>query len=132
MLDTARPPLPPHDDVPAELWRKYLDLRARLAALPRIVVAYSGGVDSAFVLAVAREVRGEGVLAFTARSPSLMAVELEEAVVVAQVDPKGACGSMRGEAGDRHAEQPQVPRAPPHQRLGQRDGGERIVGRQRQ
>lgn len=83
MLDTARTPQPPHD-VPAELWRKYLDLRARLAALPRIVVAYSGGVDSAFVLAVAREVRGEGVLAFTARSPSLMAVELEEAAALAR------------------------------------------------
>jgi uncharacterized protein len=83
MLDSTRPLiLPP--DVSAELWRKYNDLRARLASLPRVVVAYSGGVDSAFVLAVAREVCGERVRAFTARSPSLMAVELEEATALAQ------------------------------------------------
>lgn len=83
MLDLARPP-PPPPDVPAEPWRKYQDLRASLGALPRIVVAYSGGVDSAFVLAVAREVRGDAVRAFTARSPSLMAIELEEAVALAR------------------------------------------------
>jgi len=50
----------------------------------RVLVAFSGGADSAFVLKVAREVLGkENVLAVIAKSPSLPASELEEARAVA-------------------------------------------------
>jgi uncharacterized protein len=46
-------------------------LRARLRELDRVVVAFSGGADSAFLAYVANEVLGERALAVTAVSPSL-------------------------------------------------------------
>jgi uncharacterized protein len=42
-------------------------------------VAFSGGVDSTFVLAVAREVLGDRAVALTAHSPSVPQAEREEA-----------------------------------------------------
>ena len=45
-----------------------------------VAVAFSGGVDSAFLLAVAHEVLGDGCLAVTADSPSFPRREHEEAV----------------------------------------------------
>lgn len=46
-------------------------LRQQLACLDRLVVAYSGGVDSALVAALAMEQRGEAALAITGVSPAL-------------------------------------------------------------
>ena len=46
-------------------------LRARLRELDRVVVAFSGGADSAFLAYVANEVLGDRALAVTAVSPSL-------------------------------------------------------------
>ncbi len=80
---TPSPAAPTHA-LSLEVAAKHDALRARLADLPRIVVAYSGGVDSALLLAVAVRARGAAVRAFTARSPSLMAVELEEAAALAR------------------------------------------------
>jgi pyridinium-3,5-biscarboxylic acid mononucleotide sulfurtransferase len=47
-------------------------------------VAYSGGVDSVFLIVVAREVLGDRSLAAIADSPSLPRRELEEALAVAR------------------------------------------------
>lgn len=58
-------------------------LRARLTELGRVLVAYSGGVDSAFLLKVAHDVLGAEARAFTARSPSLPAHELASARALA-------------------------------------------------
>lgn len=49
-----------------------------------VLVCYSGGVDSAFVLAVAHAVLGERCVGMTAVSPSLAQFELEDAVSVAK------------------------------------------------
>ena len=54
-------------------------LRSRLAAYPAVVVAYSGGVDSALVAAIAAEQLGERALAVTGVSPALAPHLREEA-----------------------------------------------------
>jgi len=50
-----------------------------LGRLPNAVVAFSGGVDSTFVLASARKVLGEMVQAYTVKTPYIPDWELEEA-----------------------------------------------------
>lgn len=50
-------------------------VRARLADLGQVVVAFSGGADSAFLAAVAHAELGDGALAVTAVSPSLASDE---------------------------------------------------------
>ncbi len=60
-------------------------LRALLGELGSVVVAYSGGLDSAFVLAVASAVLGEKALGFTAVSPSLPERERQDAERIARV-----------------------------------------------
>ena len=63
---------------------KLTRLRARLAELGSVLVCYSGGVDSAFVLAVAHEVLGPRAVGMTAVSPSLPPREREEAIEIAR------------------------------------------------
>src|SRR4051812_32362564 len=55
-------------------------LRARLAALDGLLVAYSGGTDSAFLAWAAHQVLGNRMLAVLADSPSLPRRELNLAV----------------------------------------------------
>lgn len=52
-------------------------LREGLRSLGRVVVAFSGGADSAFLAWVANDVLGDGALAVTAVSPSLPAEDRE-------------------------------------------------------
>lgn len=63
---------------------KLAAVRAVLGELRSVVVAYSGGVDSALMLRVAVETLGrEAVLAVTGRSPSVPAAEVEAAAALA-------------------------------------------------
>jgi pyridinium-3,5-biscarboxylic acid mononucleotide sulfurtransferase len=63
---------------------KQASLEGLLASYQQVVVAYSGGVDSAFLARVAHDVLGERALALTARSASMMEVELEDAIALAK------------------------------------------------
>ena len=54
-------------------------LRAQLRAFDRVIIAYSGGVDSAFLLQVAQQELGERAVAMIGVSPSLLPEELDDA-----------------------------------------------------
>lgn len=59
-------------------------LEAILRDMGSVLVCYSGGVDSAFVLAVAHRVLGDKCIGMTAVSPSLADFERDEAVHLAR------------------------------------------------
>ena len=67
-----------------ELAAKKHALEGLLANLGSVVVAYSGGVDSSYLAALAHEVLGGGAVAVTAVSPSLARRELRTARDLAQ------------------------------------------------
>lgn len=63
--------------------RKLADAREDLAARDGVLVAFSGGVDSSVVAAIAHDALGEQAVACTARSETLPAAELADARRVA-------------------------------------------------
>jgi len=69
-----------------QLERRYERLRSIIAGYGSILVAYSGGVDSSLLLAVAHDVMsrtGGALLAVLGRSPSVPRSEIDDAVALA-------------------------------------------------
>ncbi len=62
---------------------KYTTLVSHLRQLDKLLVAFSGGVDSALLLAAAREARGEDLLAVSLISPMFTDSEKSDAVRIA-------------------------------------------------
>jgi uncharacterized protein len=86
MLDTpsVNHPLDASEPLDAETRAKYEHLKAILRDMQSVLVAYSGGVDSALLLKVARDVLGARALGVIASSPAYASEETEEAIAVAR------------------------------------------------
>src|SRR5215467_4195469 len=63
---------------------KYEQLQTILRDMESVLVAYSGGVDSALLLKVAYDVLGKRAIGVIASSPAFPAEETEEALAVAE------------------------------------------------
>jgi pyridinium-3,5-biscarboxylic acid mononucleotide sulfurtransferase len=76
-----------HTDVPpaeTTLAAKESQLHAELRRSGRVLVAYSGGVDSAYLAWTARQISGDNMLAVIADSPSLARTQLAYALAFAK------------------------------------------------
>ena len=69
--------------VTADLQQKIQSLKEELVPLRRVIVAFSGGVDSSLVLKLATDVLGDGAVGVMAVSPSLPERERAEASALA-------------------------------------------------
>lgn len=70
--------------LPPDLVAKQHALDAHLRRLGRVLIAYSGGVDSAYLAWAAHRALGDNVLAVIADSPSLARTHLSDAIAFAQ------------------------------------------------
>ena len=59
--------------------QNYEALKKIIASYQRLVVAFSGGVDSSFLLKTAHDVLGENVIAITAKTPYIADWEIDDA-----------------------------------------------------
>ena len=71
------------NEISSELEAKNQQLRAILRGFSRVIIAYSGGVDSAFLLKVAHQELGNRATGIIGVSPSLMPEEHDAAVELA-------------------------------------------------
>lgn len=82
--DTAYRPNRPHLRLGPAIQKKYDRLKEIIRHTSRAVVAFSGGVDSTFLLKVSSDLLGAGVLAVTAHSETFPSNELKEAKTLAE------------------------------------------------
>jgi len=73
-----------NNSIPDETGQKFENLQDILKSLKRVLVAFSGGVDSTFLLRIARDVLGSDVLAVIASSATYPASEQQEALRIAE------------------------------------------------
>src|ERR1700679_3735136 len=67
----------------SNLGQKQVRLLQNLAGLGRVLVAYSGGVDSAYLAWGVHQALGDNMLAIIADSPSLARTQLADAIAFA-------------------------------------------------
>ena len=84
MLDTHNVNSDDVHAIDAETQAKYEHLQSILRDMESVLVAYSGGVDSALLLKVACDVLGTRAFGVIASSPAYAAEETEEALAVAE------------------------------------------------
>jgi uncharacterized protein len=72
------------NSIPDETGQKFENLQDILKSMKKVLVAFSGGVDSTFLLRVARDVLGSNVLAVIASSATYPASEKQEALRIAE------------------------------------------------
>src|SRR5690349_8927055 len=84
MLDTRHVNSNNVEVLEAETQAKYEHLQEILRDMESVLVAYSGGVDSALLLKVAHDVLGTRALGAIAASPAYASEETEEAITVAE------------------------------------------------
>jgi len=84
MLDTHSINTDSVEALDAETQAKYERLQAILREMEAVLVAYSGGVDSALLLKVAHDVLGERAIGAIASSPAYAVEETREAIAVAE------------------------------------------------
>ena len=84
MLDTHNVNSDGVEAIDAETRAKYEHLQTILRDMESVLVAYSGGVDSALLLKVAYDVLGTRAMGVIASSPAYAAEETEEALAVAE------------------------------------------------
>ncbi len=70
--------------VGTSLEAKSASLKINLGGLGRVLIAYSGGVDSAYLAWAAHQALGDNMLAIIADSPSLARTQLEDAIAFAR------------------------------------------------
>ncbi len=68
----------------ADLEVKLARLQGSLGKLERVLIAYSGGVDSAYLAWTAHQALGANMLAVMADSPSLARTQLADAIAFAR------------------------------------------------
>src|ERR1700730_11994763 len=84
MLDTHQVNTENVEILDAETQAKYEHLQAILREMESVLIAYSGGVDSALLLKVAHDVLGDRALGAIASSPAYASEETEEAIAAAR------------------------------------------------
>jgi pyridinium-3,5-biscarboxylic acid mononucleotide sulfurtransferase len=84
MLDTNNVNSDDVEAIDADTRAKYEQLQTILRDMESVLVAYSGGVDSALLLKVASDVLGTRAMGVIASSPAYAAEETEEALAVAE------------------------------------------------
>lgn len=84
MLDTQHVNSDGVEALDAETQAKYEHLQAILLEMESVLVAYSGGVDSALLLKVAHDVLGDRAIGAIASSPAYASEETAQAIAVAE------------------------------------------------
>lgn len=72
------------EDKYKDLENKYSKLKTVLKSMGKVAIAFSGGVDSTFLLKVAKEVLRDNVIAVTAKSATFPEREIKKAVEIAK------------------------------------------------